>query len=138
MDKILIIGQAPPAQQQLLPYDTTMLYTWFEQLGINKKDALDMFLFDAVYDKFPGYDANGGHLKPNKKQMEDYWNRELKSKTDNCKAVLVLGSCARDFIKTKDIDKPIAFIIHPSKRNYSIYIKNKDSILNSISNLITN
>lgn len=136
MDKILIIGQAPPAQKQLLPYDTTMLYDWFEQLGISKNDALDIFLFDAVYDKFPGFNSNGGHLKPNEKQMEDYWQRELKSKVDNCKSILVLGACARDFIRTKSIDKPIAFVIHPSKRNYNIYTKNKDSILKRISNLV--
>ena len=136
MDKILIIGQAPPAQKQLLPYDTTMLYDWFEQLGISKNDALDMFLFDAVYDKFPGYNSNGGHLKPNEQQMEDYWKRGLKQKVGKCKAILVLGACARDFLKTKEINKPIAYIIHPSKRNYSLYLKNKDSILKSISNLI--
>lgn len=136
MDKILIIGQAPPAQKQLLPYDTTMLYNWFEQLGINKNDALDMFLFDAVYDEFPGYNSSGGHLKPNEQQMEEYWKRELKQKVDKCKSILVLGACARDFIKTKAISKPIAFVIHPSKRNYSLYLKNKNSILKSISNLI--
>lgn len=136
MDKILIIGQAPPAVNQSLPYDTTMFYDWLNEIGIGKNEAQTMFDFDAIYDKFPGYNSNGGHLKPNEKQMEDYWNRELKSKVEKCKSILVLGSCSRDFIKTKSIDKPMAFIIHPSKRNYSLYLNNQNNILNEIKNLI--
>jgi len=134
--KILIIGQAPPANKQLLPYDSTMLYEWLEILGVSKNDALDIFYFDAVYDKFPGYNSNGGHLKPTESQMDDYWDRELSQRVKDCKAILVLGACARDYLKSKNIDKPISFTIHPSKRNYSLYLKNKESILNEIRNLI--
>lgn len=132
MDKILIIGQAPPAVKQGVPYDTTMLYEWFSELGISKEEAQNIFDFDAVYDKFPGFSNNGGHLKPNESQMEDYWQRELKQKTDNCKSIIVLGACARDFLKTKNIDKQISFTIHPSRRNYSLYIKNKSDIIRTI------
>jgi uracil-DNA glycosylase len=135
-NKILIIGQAPPANKQLIPYDSTMLYEWLEMIGVSKNDALDIFYFDAVYDKFPGYNSNGGHLKPTEKQMDDYWDRELRLRVNDCKAILVLGACARDYLKSKNIDKPISFTIHPSKRNYSLYLKNKDSILNKIRNLI--
>jgi len=136
MDKILIIGQAPPANKQLMPYDSTMLYEWLERVGVSKNDALDIFHFDAVYDKFPGYNSNGGHLKPTEKQMDDYWERELRQRVNDCKSILVLGACARDYLKTKNIDKPITFTIHPSKRNYSLYLKNKESILNEIKTLI--
>lgn len=134
--KILIIGQAPPSQKQELPYDTTMLYDWFLEIGISKEQALKIFDFDAVYDNFPGFDSKGGHLKPNEYQMNDYWDRGLKFKVDNSKAILILGACAREFIKTKNIDKPYACIIHPSKRNYSLYLKNKCHILSSILELV--
>lgn len=136
MRKILIIGQAPPLQKQILPYDTTMLYNWFNELGISKEEALNIFMFDAVYDKFPGISKNGGHLKPNNEQMNDYWQRGLKEKVYNAKSILVLGACAREFLLTKNINKKIAYIIHPSKRNYSLYLKNKETILNTISELI--
>ena len=135
-NKILIIEQAPPAVKQSLPYDTTMLYDWLEELGINKYKAQDMFDFDAVYDKFPGFSDNGGHLKPSKEQMYDYWERGLKQKVDNAKSILVLGSVAKDFLKDRNINKPTAFVIHPSKRNTWLYNKNKDNILNKIKSLL--
>lgn len=138
MNKILIIGQAPPAVKQSLPYDTTMLYDWFEEIGISKIDAVNIFLFDAVYDKFPGSSSSGGHLKPTESQMNDYWDRSLKDKVENAESILVLGSCARDFLQTKNIQKKMEFIIHPSKRNYSLYIRTKLQILNKLSNLINN
>lgn len=130
--RILIIGQAPPAVKQGVPYDTTMLYDWLNELGISKGQAQELFDFDAVYDKFPGFDSKGGHLKPSNEQMEEYYDRSLKMKLEACKSVLVLGAVAKKFIETKTIDKPIYFTIHPSKRNYSLYIKNKDGILAEI------
>lgn len=51
-NKILIIGQAPPAVNQRVPYDTTLLYDIFEWVGIDKEQAQNMFDFDAVYNKF--------------------------------------------------------------------------------------
>jgi len=134
--KIIVIGQAPPAVTQSYPYDTTMLYSWFEELSISKQEAQNIFEFDAVYDQFPGYDKNGGHNKPSLEQMEDYWNRGLKEKIEKSKSILVLGGVARDFIKTKQIDKRAVFTIHPSKRNYSLYNKNKENILNQIKSLL--
>lgn len=134
--KILIIGQAPPAVGQSLPYDTTMLYDWFLEVGVSKEKAQGLFDFDAVYDKFPGFDSKGGHLKPTKEQMEDYWNRELKNKIENCKTILVLGNCAKEFIKEKNIKKRTVYLIHPSKRNYSLYNKNKESIIKSLWELV--
>lgn len=136
MSKILIIGQAPPAVSQELPYDTTMLYDWFSELGVSKSEAQSLFDFDAVYDKFPGYSNNGGHLKPSQEQMNGYWNRELENKVNNTKSILVLGACARDFLKSKNVSKPIEFVIHPSKRNYDLYNKNRESILGKIKRLL--
>lgn len=136
MNKILIIGQAPPAVKQTVPYDTTMFYDWLEEIGISKEESLYIFEFEAVYNKFPGYDNNDNHLLPTKNQMEEYWDSTLKYKVEKCKYILCLGNCSKDFIKSKNIDKPIEFLIHPSKRNYGIYIKNKELILNKLKNII--
>ena len=38
-NKILIIGQAPPAVKQTVPYDTTMLYEMFAWVDISKEQA---------------------------------------------------------------------------------------------------
>ena len=134
--RILIIGQAPPAVQQGVPYDTTMLYDWFNEVGINKEEAQNIFLFDAVYDKFPGFDIKGGHLKPSKIQMEEYYERSLRDKIENCKSILVLGNCAKEFLKTKNIDKPIEYTIHPSKRNSFLYNKGKENVLSKLRKII--
>lgn len=134
--RILIIGQAPPAVQQGVPYDTTMLYDWFNEVGISKEEAQNIFLFDAVYDRFPGFDIKGGHLKPSKIQMEEYYERSLRDKIENCKSILVLGNCAKEFLKTKDIDKPIEYTIHPSKRNSFLYNKNRENVLSKIRKII--
>lgn len=134
--KIIIIGQAPPAVQQGVPYDTTMLYDWFNEVGINKEEAQNIFLFDAVYDKFPGFDTKGGHLKPSKVQMEEYYERSLRDKIENSKSILVLGNCAKEFLKTKDIDKPIEYTIHPSKRNSFLYNKNRENVLSKLRKII--
>ena len=92
--------------------------------------------FYDSFDKIPGFSDNGGHLKPSKEQMYDYWERGLKQKVDNAKSILVLGSVAKDFLKDRNINKPTAFVIHPSKRNTWLYNKNKDSILQKIKNLL--
>lgn len=136
-EKILIIGQAPPVQKQTLPYDTTMLYNWFHLIGVSKEQAVELFEFDAVYDKFPGFDANKGHLKPTTAQMEEYWERALKKKVDKAPSILVLGSHARDFLKTKNIQgKYIVYTIHPSTRNYGLYANDSVNILNSLKSLL--
>lgn len=134
--KILIIGQAPPFVAQKLPYDTTMLYDWFQEIGISKEASQELFLFDAVYDQFPGFDKNGGHNKPSNLQMQDYWERSLKSKIESVKSVLVLGNVAKDFLLSKSVNKKCIYLIHPSKRNYSIYKKNKEEILNKLKTIL--
>ena len=137
--KILIIGQAPPAVKQGVPYDTTQLYDWLKEVGVDKDAAQELFDFDAVYDKFPGF-ANGGHAIPTKEQMEDYWKRSLKEKVVNHQKIWIVGKVAYDFLSTKKEmkDKKIIKTIHPSKRNLDYYKRNKIEIINSISSLIFN
>lgn len=136
MNKILIIGQAPPAVIQKLPYDTTMLYEWFEEIGISKEQSQEKFVFDALTDKFPGYLPNGGHKKPSWEMFVEYWICSLRYKVESCKSIIVLGSVAKEYLSYMKIDKPLIFLIHPSKRNYHIYKNNKEYILQELRKII--
>jgi uracil-DNA glycosylase len=132
--KTLIIGQAPANQKQTYPYDTTQLYDWLSEIGISKEEAQNLFTFDAVYDKFPGFDENGGHLKPSRFQMDEYWERSLEFKVQLADKIILLGNVARDYFYSKDktysCNTEIFELIHPSKRNIGLYKQNKESILN--------
>lgn len=127
----MILGQAPPAVKQSVPYDTTMLYDWLELVGISKEDAQKQFIFEAVYDKFPGYDDKGGHKKPTFVQFKEYWSRSLEDTFNSCDKVIVLGAVAfnmlrlhfdvnmnKDFCECGNLNgKPFLYLPHPSKRN---------------------
>lgn len=136
--RILIIGQAPPAVKQELPYDTTMLYDWLREIGIGKEHALSLFDFDAVYNgEFLGFNPKGGHLKPTKQHMEAYWESTLASKTLGVEKIWIVGRVAEEFLKEKGIfvgmfGKEVITTIHPSKRNYSLYQRNKIPFLRSL------
>ena len=136
MSKILIIGQAPPLQKQTIPYDTTMLYDWLSEIGISKKEAVEMFDFEAMTDKPPRIGSNGVHLKPSKIEMDDYYRRVLHAKCLKADSIILVGKCSMnyfgfdDFYKTVEIkDKRYTTIIHPSKRNHSRYMSNRDKVL---------
>lgn len=135
--KILVIGQAPPANKQALPYDTTMLYDWIlEASGITMWGAQMFFHFEAIYNEFPGFDANGGHLKPSKEQMDKHWTDTLETKVQLAEKVWVLGNVARDYIATKPktwgCTTEWLYTMHPSKRNLYSFNQNKERILNDI------
>lgn len=136
MGKTLIIGQAPPAVAQGVPYDTTMLYDWLNEIGVSKDEAQNLFDFDAVYDQFPGFDSTGGHKKPSKEQMDEYWERSLEMKIILSDRVILLGNVARDYFYSKEkkysCNLEVYELIHPSKRNYSLYNKNKETILETL------
>lgn len=135
-NKILIIGQAPANVEQKLPYDTTMLYDWLNEIGISKDQSQELFIFDAVYNKFPGFNKNGGHKKPSWEQFVEYWTMSLKQKTEECKSIIVLGNVAKEYLSLMNIEKPMIFLIHPSKRNYSLYNKNKEEILSKLKSVL--
>lgn len=131
--KILIIGQAPPAVKQTVPYDTTMLYDMFSWVGISKEKAQELFDFEAISNKFPGFDEKGGHKKPSKEDCDLHWNTTLGAKVQQSKNIIVLGSPARDYFneRIKNFEQPqttVHYIIHPSKRNYSKIMANKEHI----------
>jgi len=135
-NRILIIGQALPFVKQETPYDTTMLYQWLAEVGITKESAQGIFDFDAVFGSFTGFDANGGHLKPTQEQMDKHWDDTLEIKVQSANKVWVLGNVARDYIATKDktwgCNTQWLYTIHPSKRNFNLYAKNKEKIIQSI------
>lgn len=135
--KILIVGQAPANQKQQYPYDTTQLYNWLTEIGVTKEKAQELFIFDAVYDKFPGFDSKGGHLKPTKEQMDEYWSRSLSKTVDSVDKILLLGNVSKSYFAGKEIkNKEIYTLIHPSTRNIGIYNKNKDYILNVLKKIV--
>lgn len=130
-DKILIIGQAPPAVKQSIPYDTTMLYETLSWVNISVDDAQNMFDFDAVYDKFPGYNAKG-HITPTQEQMEEYWSRSLRQKVINSQKIIVFGKVAENFIRGilpfGITQSRWLFMMHPSRINYFRIKQNQDII----------
>ena len=133
MNKILIIGQAPPAVKQQFPYDTTLLYDILGWVGISKEQAQEMFEFEAMTDKFPGHGANG-HLKPSKDEMCDYLSRLLGKKIFEADQIIVLGNVAKEALEDFGFtDKSkMLFMIHPSKRNYSKIMAQKEQLTNQL------
>lgn len=139
MNKILIIGQALPAVAQSVPYDTTMLYVWLQEVGVSKEQAQELFEFEAVCPSFPG-SKDGNHLKPSKKEMHEHWDNVLRAKVEAADKIWVLGNVARDYIntssKTWSCSQKWLHTIHPSRRNWHTYTKNKLDILAKIKELI--
>ena len=140
MNKILIIGQAPPAVKQNIPYDTTLLYEMLSWVDITKEDAQDIFEFDAIYNKFPGFDEKGNHKIPTTQEMDEYWDDILEDKISKFKKVLILGNVARNYINNKQrnwpLDLEFIYLIHPSKRNFSKIYSNKKLITTELSKLL--
>lgn len=136
--KILIIGQAPPAIKQKIPYDTTLLYEMLSWVDISKEQAQDMFEFDALTDKFPGYDSNG-HMVPQLPVIMEYYRKVLKPKIQQCDKILVLGRVAEEFIKVRETlypDKKFLYLIHPSRRNLPLVMGRKQQITKQLKNFI--
>lgn len=131
--KILIIGQAPPAVPQQVPYDTTMLYDILRWAGVTKQQAQEMFVFEACTDRFLGH-GDEGHKVPTREHFDEHYNKALKSKLADADKVWILGAVAFNHL----MDHPKANIemcfkhvlstIHPSKRNYSRIMQDRDKL----------
>ncbi len=140
MKKILIIGQAPPAIKQSLPYDSTMLYEVLSWVGIDKHRAQELFIFDAVTDKFPGF-YKQGHQKPSFIDFTDYLDRGLRERILDAKKILLLGKIAENYIMANDSEfelsfKTILILPHPSRRNYSRIMQQKEKITQMLGDFI--
>lgn len=139
-NKILIIGQAPPAVKQQFPYDTTMLYDWLSECGVSKEAAQDIFEFEALMDKFPGYDHVGGHRKPSYLEKKAHWEDTLEAKVIAADKVILLGSEAAMWlesqVKTWSCNLQVLHLMHPSKRNTFRYRQNKENIIQKLKHFI--
>lgn len=136
MDKILILGQAPPAITQQLPYDTTMLYDWLAEIGVSKERAQQIFEFESCLNFFPGRNnTNSGHKRPTKKQIAEHWIT-VEERLQQASKVIILGGVAAGYYNTAQrtwsCTLPELFLIHPSRRNTLRYRENKTEILNSL------
>ena len=139
--KILIIGQAPPAVKQTLPYDTTLLYDMLEWAGISKAVAQEIFEFEALIDKFPGF-VDGGHRVPSIEEINNHYKNVLADKIKAADKILVLGRVAETYL-THTVsyldsypDKRFLFLIHPSRRNYDRIMEQKDYITTQLKSFI--
>lgn len=143
MKKVIIIGQAPPKQKQTFPYDTTYLYDWLSDAGIDKEKAQTICIFEACYHTFLGTDDKGNHKKPTYKHFKEHWRDNLRGMVKDSTDVILLGGVARDFVlrklgyngprvkwgETVELYKRnFTVLLHPSKRNYSAIQDNKDKI----------
>lgn len=139
--KILIIGQAPSAQKQELPYDTTLLYEMFSWVGISKEESQILCDFDAVSNIFPG-SKDGSHLRPKKSDMDAHWENQLEDKVIMAEKVLLLGAVARDYFYSKpkrySCNLEIYEMIHPSRRNYARIMAQKENIIQTLNKLFKN
>lgn len=139
MQPILIIGQAPPAIDQKYPYSTTMLYTWLDACGISIAESQKMFIFDAVYNKFPGFKSGGGHKIPTTAQMEEYWP-ELEQKIISADKVWLLGNIAADWFDSKDktwsCNLEVLKTMHPSLYNRKRWMEDQETFINKLKTFI--
>jgi len=116
------------------------MYEWLNEIGIDEKQAQDMFEWEALYDKFPGYNWKGDHNVPSKRQCDEYWEKALKDKVKNADKVWLLGKAAHDYFFSKNeqwSDKmEVLATIHPSTRNRALYRKDKERFLEYLKNFI--
>ena len=137
MNDYLIIGQAPPAVKQQVPYDTTMLYDMISWCGITKEQAQCMFEFEAMTDEFPGF-GDSGHKVPSKVRMRQHYDNCLYFKAQHVKGVIVLGNVAKDALTEFGFHHDnVCYIIHPSKRNYARIMKQKEHIIQAIKSVLS-
>lgn len=136
-NKILIIGQAPPAVKQSVPYDTTLLYDVLSWVGINKEQAKNIFEFEAVSNEFPGH-GKIGHLKPSKESMNIHWENTLRDKFKTADKVIILGNVAAEYIESKIFfyNAKVLKLIHPSKRNFSRIVNQRENITKQLKEFI--
>lgn len=140
MKKILIIGQAPPAKPQEIPYDSTMLYDWLSEIGITKEQAQHLFIFEALVPAFTGRNnTNSGHKRPTKDIVLAHWP-VLESHLHNVDKVILLGAVAADYYtrmpRTWSCTIKELFLLHPSRRNLFKFRQNKAETLAQLNHFI--
>lgn len=142
MAKILIIGQAPGKREQKVPYDTTLLYTMLDWIGISKEQAQNIFEFEALSQEFPGLVKPGHHAKPSKEAMAKHWKEILETKVQGANKVWLLGDFVSKYFhklpKTWSCNLEILETYHPSRRNYSKIMAIKEKLIPLLTHFIKN
>lgn len=138
--KILIIGQAPPAKPQGLPYDSTQLYDWLKEVGVSKEAAQELFIFEALVPAFTGRNnTNSGHKKPGKQDVLNHWP-VLEAHLQTVYKVILLGAVAADYYdrmpRTWSCSIQELYLLHPSRRNVYKFRLQKETILSQLKTLI--
>jgi uracil-DNA glycosylase len=141
MKKILLIGQAPPAQKQAVPYDTTMLYEWLQEIDISKDQAQSLFEFEAMAKEFPGYNDKGGHKLPTPKGMIIHYDDYLRFRIEEADKIILLGAVPKKFFIDNRLfavwsDKKTLCLMHPSTRNRGVYKQTKSTLLAALKSFI--
>lgn len=129
MNKILIIT----GYEDLVVSE--LLYDMLGWVNITKEQAQEMFDFEALVDKFPGFDDNGGHKKPSPADVQQYWNDVLSAKFLASEKIIIFGIPARDFVypaataygiyRNKKVNQAVLYLPHPSKRNTALIMNRK-------------
>lgn len=142
MKKILLIGQAPPIKKQAIPYDSTMLYSWLDEVGVSVEQAQNIFEFEAMTDKVPEL-VNGNQKPPSKMEMQHYYNTVLIHKMLVADVIILMGKTPINFfgyddffLQIKSEKRTIFTMIHPSKRNITLFRKNREIIIHSFTEAI--
>ena len=139
MSKILIIGQAPGIRNQKVPYDTTLLYEMLSWVGVTKEQAQTMFEFEAMSAEFPGK-VKSSHKTPTQEEMHLHWGNVLEPKVILADKVWLLGKVASKYFhslpKTWSCNLEIIETFHPSRRNYSKIMKQKEAITTLLSEFL--
>lgn len=141
MKKILIIGQAPPAVAQVVPYDTTMLYEILDWVNINKEAAQNLFEFEACTDTFPGFDEHKNHNAPTIQQFMLHFNKTLKAKIERADKILILGKVAFNHMHDPCVsklisEKEVMTMMHPSRRNRHFLLRDRADITSKLNKFI--
>lgn len=113
-----------------------------EWVGISKEQAQGLFEFEAVSNVFPGSVKNRGHLRPTEEEMTKHWQTTLCRKVEEASGIWIMGRVASKFFYGQFKSSPPSYFghnvietIHPSRRNYSKIMAQKELITSLIKNL---
>lgn len=111
-----------------------------EWVGISKDTAQKIFEFEALTDQFPGKTLHGSHKPPSAEMVLKYWESTLRWKVENSQSVILLGkiACIHFYELTKNwYARPDSLELpHPSRRNYSRIMNNKEQITKDLKRFI--
>lgn len=115
------------------------------EIGVNKEQAVAIFDFDALSDKFLGKNKNGGHNVPKSEDIECHFP-SLYMKADKYKKVICFGRKAvnewarGDFYSTSPSrfgeDIKVLSLPHPSRRNYMLLKNNWEQIVRLLNEFV--